>query len=66
MFGPDPSGDVIKVAPNGTRTTLGAGSLSFPSGFAFHHDAVYVSNWSVMPADNGGGPTGEVVKISVN
>lgn len=65
MFGPDSSGAVIKVAPNGDRTTLGAGSLSFPSGFAYHHRAVYVSNWSIMPADNGGGPTGQVVKISV-
>ena len=66
MFGPDPSGAVIKVAPNGDRTTLGAGSLSFPSGFAYDHGAVYVSNWSVMPAANGDGPTGEVVKISVD
>jgi sugar lactone lactonase YvrE len=66
MFGEDPSGAVIKVAPNGHRTTLGAGSLSFPSGFAYHHGAVYVSNWSVMPADNGVGPTGQVVKISVD
>lgn len=66
MFGPDPSGAVIKVAPNGDRTTLGAGSLSFPSGFASDHGAVYVSNWSVMPAANGDGPTGEVVKISVD
>ncbi|MEO8555049.1 MAG: ScyD/ScyE family protein [Actinomycetota bacterium] len=66
MFGDDPSGDVIKVAPNGHRTTLGAGKLSFPSGFAYHDDAVYVSNWSIMPANNGGGPTGEVVKISLD
>ena len=67
MFGDDPSGAVIKVAPNGARTTLGGdGSLSFPSGFAYHDDAVYVSNWSIMPANNGGGPTGEVVKISLD
>jgi len=66
MFGPDSSGAVIKVAPNGERTTLGAGHLNFPSGFAYHHGAVYVSNWSTMPADNHGGPTGEVVKISVD
>ncbi len=66
MFGPDSSGAVIKVAPNGERTTLGAGQLDFPSGFAYHHGAVYVSNWSVMPADNGDGPTGQVVKISVD
>ncbi len=66
MFGPNPSGAVVKVAPNGHRTTLGAGKLSFPSGFAYDHGAVYVSNWSIMPANNGGGPTGEVVKISLD
>lgn len=66
MFGPDPSGAVIKVAPNGARTTLGTGRLSFPSGFAFHDGAVYVSNWSTMPAANGSGPTGEIVKISIH
>lgn len=65
MFGPDSSGAVVKVTPNGTRTMLGVGSLNFPSGFAFKDGAVYVSNWSVMPASKGGGPTGEVVKISV-
>ncbi|MDQ2757028.1 MAG: ScyD/ScyE family protein [Actinomycetota bacterium] len=66
MFGPDPSGALIKVAPNGTRTTLGAGQLSFPSGFAYDDGAVYVSNWSIMPAANAGGPTGEVVRIAVD
>jgi hypothetical protein len=66
MFGPDPSGDVVKVTPSGKRTVLGAGALFFPSGFAFHHGAVYVSNWSIMPADNHGGPTGEIVRIAVS
>lgn len=67
MFGPDPAGAVIKVAPNGVRTTLGAGELFFPSGFAYHDGAVYVSNWSIMPgeAPKSGDPTGEVVKISL-
>ncbi|HEV7146609.1 MAG TPA: ScyD/ScyE family protein [Pedococcus sp.] len=64
MFGPDPSGDVVKVTPWGHRTTLGAGSLFFPSGFAYRDGAVYVSNWSIMPAQNAG-PTGEVVRIPV-
>lgn len=64
MFGPDPSGDVVKVTPSGQRTTLGAGSLFFPSGFAYRNGAVYVSNWSIMPAQNAG-PTGEVVRIPV-
>ena len=65
MFGPDPSGAVIKVAPNGARTTLGTGHLFFPSGFAYDNGAVYVSNWSIMPASNGDGPTGQLVKISL-
>ncbi len=65
MFGPDPSGAVIKVAPNGDRTTFGTGQLFFPSGFAYNHGAVYVSNWSIMPASNGAGPTGQVAKISL-
>ncbi|NYG05667.1 hypothetical protein BJ986_000154 [Phycicoccus badiiscoriae] len=66
MFGPDPSGAVIKVTPRGHRTTLGAGSLFFPSGFAFHDDAIYVSNWSIMPAHNDTGPTGQVVRIKLD
>jgi hypothetical protein len=65
MFGPDPAGAVVKVTPAGQRTVLGAGSLFFPSGFAYRNGAVYVSNWSIMPADNNGGPTGQVVKIPV-
>lgn len=65
MFGRDPSGAVIKVAPNGDRTTLGSGQLFFPSGFAYDNGAVYVSNWSIMPASNDGGPTGQLVKISL-
>jgi hypothetical protein len=65
MFGPSPAGAVIKVTPHGYRTTLGAGHLFFPSGFAYDHGAVYVSNWSIMPANNHGGATGEVVKISL-
>jgi len=49
--------------------------LSFPNGFAAgpndgsggqHGDssAIYVSNWSIAPASNGGGPTGQVVRIT--
>ena len=65
MFGPDPAGAVVRITPSGHRTVLGAGALNLPSGFAFHDGAVYVSNWSTMPADNGGGPTGQVVRIPV-
>ena len=30
----NPAGDVIKIAPNGTRTVLGEGKLFYPQGFA--------------------------------
>ncbi len=66
LFGPDPSGDMIQVARNGKRTTLGAGVLNFPSGFAADDDAIYVSNWSIMPAQNNGGPTGQIVRIATH
>jgi hypothetical protein len=46
----NPAGAVVKIAPNGTRTTLGMGSLFFPSGFAFANGNVYVSNCSIAPA----------------
>ena len=65
MFGPDPAGDVVGIKPDGTRTTFGAGSLFFASGFAYRDGSVYVSNWSIMPGRNPGGHAGEVVKIDV-
>ena len=46
----NPAGAVVRIAPNGTRTTLGAGSLFYPSGFAFWNGSVYVSNCSIAPA----------------
>jgi hypothetical protein len=60
-----PGGDVVRIAPNGTRTVLGTGQLFFPNGFAAGPDgAIYVSNWSILPgSDPHGGPTGEVVRI---
>ena len=59
-----PGGDVIKIAKNGTRTTLGTGQLFFPNGFAAGDDgAIYVSNWSVAPG-SGPGPHGQVVRIA--
>ncbi|HSN12902.1 MAG TPA: ScyD/ScyE family protein, partial [Propionibacteriaceae bacterium] len=65
LGGDVPGGDVVKIAPNGTRTTYGTGHLFFPSGFAYHNGAVYVSNWSIMPGQNAG-PTGQVVRIPVS
>ena len=63
----NPAGDIIKIAPNGTRSVLGAGKLFFPQGFAMDEaGAIYVSNWSIMtgtPAGPGA-PTGQVVRIT--
>jgi len=70
-FNPSPTGNplgaVVKIAPNGTRTTLGMGSLFFPSGFAAWNGSLYVSNCSIAPA-TGLAPTlcssgGQVVAI---
>jgi hypothetical protein len=60
-----PAGDVVRISPKGKRTTFGTGSLFFPSGFAYRHGYVYVSNWSILPAKTPSGPTGQVVKIDV-
>jgi len=44
-------GAVVRVAPDGTRTRLGAGKLLAPTGAAVDSTgAVYVSNFSVLPA----------------
>jgi sugar lactone lactonase YvrE len=59
------TGAVVQVPAHGTSPTPIASNLSFPGGFAAGPDgALYVSNWSVAPADSGGGPTGEVVRIT--
>ncbi len=61
-----PLGDVVKIAPNGQRTVLGAGQLFWPSGFAAGpNGSIYVSNCSIAPA-GGFGPCpngGQVVRI---
>ena len=59
------TGALVEVAPHSTSPTVVASGLSFPNGFAADsHGALYVSNWSVAPAFSGGGPTGEVVRIT--
>ena len=62
----DPHGDVIRISPNGDRTSLGGGQIFLANGFAAGPDgSVYVSNWSVLPGTSPqGGPTGEVVRIA--
>jgi hypothetical protein len=59
------AGDFVLVRPHSTRPTVIASGLSFPQGFAAGpHGSFYVSNWSVAPAHNHGGPTGEVWQIT--
>jgi hypothetical protein len=76
-FGPDGSlyatefvpGDVVRIAPDGTRTVLAAGALHYPGGIAVAPDgAVFVTNWTVAsskPARAGElkGATGQIVRI---
>ncbi len=67
-----PSGAVIKVAPDGTRTTLGQGTLFSPSGAVLDRSGnLYVSNFSVLPATTPkkgpyGGRGGQVVRLSAS
>ncbi len=47
----DARGSVVRVAPDGSRTKLGGGKLFFATGAAVDSTgAVYVSNYSVLPA----------------
>ncbi len=56
----DPRGQLIKVAPDGTRTTIAMDGLILPTGMAVGpDDAIYVSNYGVM------GGIGEVVRITM-
>ncbi|QEC48586.1 ScyD/ScyE family protein [Baekduia soli] len=77
-FGPDGSlyatefgpGDVVRIAPDGSRSVLAAGTLHFPGGIAVAPDGtVFVTNWTVAsstPATKGRlkGRTGQIVRIS--
>lgn len=57
LAGPPTPGALIRVAPDGTRIELAAGTLTAPTGLALGHRAAYVSNHG---AEAG---TGEVVRI---
>jgi hypothetical protein len=63
-------GDVVHVAPDGKRTRLGGKRLIFPTGAAVDSTgAVYVSNFSVLPARTPKkspfrGAGGQLVKIT--
>ena len=58
------TGAVVRVPPHSDSPVVVADDLSFPGGFAAGPGStLYVSNWSIMPAENHGGPTGQVVRI---
>jgi hypothetical protein len=62
----DPHGDVVRIAPDGTRTTIGLGQLFHPGGVAVGGDGtVYVSNWSTLPGKpDRAGHRGQIVALS--
>jgi hypothetical protein len=59
------TGAVVRVPAHSTAPVTVVGRLNFPGGFAARGRSLFVSNWSVAPASNGGGPTGSVVRISL-
>ncbi len=68
---PNPSGALIRVAPDGTRTTIAsglAGGLIAPTGLAISPDgkAAYVSNFGIFPKNGPPNtPSGQVVRFSL-
>jgi sugar lactone lactonase YvrE len=63
-------GNLTRIAPDGTRTSVGAGKLMFPAGTAVAADGtVYVSTFSILPARTPKkspfrGAGGQVVKVT--
>jgi hypothetical protein len=59
------TGAVVRVPAHSTSQTSIASGLSFPGGFAAGpNGAIYVSNWSIAPANSIGHPSGEIVRIT--
>jgi hypothetical protein len=63
-FAPE-SGALVRVPPHSTSPETVVSKLSFPNGFASRCDSVYLSNWSIAPAENHGGPTGQALRVQV-
>jgi hypothetical protein len=60
------TGAVVQVPAHSTAPVTIASGLNFPGGFAADRRcSLYVSNWSIAPADGAGGPTGQVVRIAL-
>ena len=54
----NPVGALIRVAPDGTRSTIAPGALISPGGIAIGHDgSIYVSRFATLPG------AGDVVRI---
>ena len=66
--GSDPRGDIVQVAPDGTRTRLGLGQLFHPGGIAVSSNGtIYVSNWSTLTGTpDKSGHRGQVLQLSFN
>jgi hypothetical protein len=59
----DPTGALIRVEPDGTRTNITPAGLVAPTGMAIDSDGfIYVSNNGIFPANDT--PNGQVVRIS--
>jgi len=58
------TGALVRVPPHSTSPTTIVSGLSFPGGFAAAGHSVYFSNWSTAPAEDKGGPTGEVDRVT--
>jgi sugar lactone lactonase YvrE len=57
LAGPPFTGKLIKIAPDGTKTELAAGQLTFPTGLAIKGSSAYVSDTGFSGTD------GRIVKI---
>ncbi len=57
------TGAVVRVPAHSTSPVTVVDGLNFPGGFAARGDSLYVSNWSIAPAHDPGGPTGQVLRI---
>jgi sugar lactone lactonase YvrE len=59
LLSEDPTGRLVRVNRNGSRTTLASEGLVLPGGFVLGHDGTaYVTNNSIFS------DTGQVVKVS--
>ncbi|HVM15014.1 MAG TPA: ScyD/ScyE family protein [Egibacteraceae bacterium] len=57
---PPPAGQLVRVAPDGTRSVVAEEGLQFPTGLAVGEDGIYVANCSLCPPG-----AGEVIRIDL-